>query len=101
MKLFEDENVTARQTIPAPAQLLAELYREDNGKITNSIYPVQEELIQDIAAAYRTVIQDLYAAGCRNLQFDDCTWGMLCDTKYWEARQAGNITVEEEVFKIK
>lgn len=99
VKLFEDENVTARQTIPAPAQLLAELYREDNGKITNSIYPVQEELIQDIAAAYRTVIQDLYAAGCRNLQFDDCTWGMFCDKKYWEARQAGNITVEEEAKK--
>lgn len=71
VKLFEDENVTARQTIPAPAQLLAELYREDNGKNTNSIYPDQEELIQDIAAAYRTVIQDLYTAGCRNLQFDD------------------------------
>lgn len=32
VKQFEDENCIARQTMPAPAQLLAELYREDNGK---------------------------------------------------------------------
>lgn len=99
VKLFEDDTVTARQTIPAPAQLLAELYREDNGKITDSIYPNQEELIQDIAAAYRTVIRDLYDAGCRNVQFDDCTWGMFCDKKYWEARQAEHISVEDVAEK--
>lgn len=99
VKSFEDENTVARQTIPAPAQLLAELYREKNGEQTDSIYPDQEELIQDIAAAYRTVIRDLYEAGCRNIQFDDCTWGMFCDKKYWEARQAGKVTIEEEAGK--
>lgn len=61
--------------------LLAELYREDNGENTNHIYPNQEELIQDIATAYQTVIQDLYHAGCRNIQFDDCTWGILYNIK--------------------
>jgi len=25
------------------------------------------------------VIADLYAAGCRSIQFDDCTWGIYCD----------------------
>ena len=30
-------------------------------------------------AAYGKVIDDLYAAGCRNLQLDDCTWGMFAD----------------------
>lgn len=99
VKLFEDENTVARQTIPAPAQLLAELYREKNGEQTNSIYPNQEELIQDIASAYQTVIQNLYDAGCRNIQFDDCTWGMFCDKKYWEARQADQVTVEQEAEK--
>ena len=77
VKQFEDENCIARQTMPAPAQLLAELYREDNGKNTDAVYPDHEQLIQDIAAAYRTVVQELYAAGCRNIQFDDCTWGVL------------------------
>ena len=99
VKQFEDDTVVARKTIPAPAQFLAELYREENGKQTEQIYPNQEELIQDIAAAYRTVIKELYEAGCRNIQFDDCTWGMFCDTKYWEARQTDNVTVEEEAAK--
>lgn len=30
---------------------------------------------------YRKVIDDVYAAGCRNLQFDDCSWGMLVDPR--------------------
>ena len=99
VKQFEDGNTLARQTIPAPAQLLAELFRGENGRQTRSIYPDLEELIQDIAAAYRQVIDDLYQAGCRNIQLDDCTWGMFCDTKYWSERQAGAVTVEEEAAK--
>ena len=58
VKQFEDEHTTARQTIPAPSQFLAELFREDNGTVTRSFYPDLEELIQDIAAAYRQVIKD-------------------------------------------
>lgn len=94
VKQLEDENTTARQTMPAPAQLLAELFRESNGENTKKYYPDVEELIQDIAAAYRTVISELYTAGCRNIQFDDCTWGMFCDKRYWEARQNGDISVD-------
>lgn len=99
VKQFEDEHTIARQTIPAPAQLLAELFREDNGTQTLAVYPDLEELIQDIAQAYRTVIRDLYDAGCRNIQFDDCTWGMFCDKKYWEARQEDSVSLEEEAEK--
>lgn len=95
VKSFEDETVVARQTIPAPAQLLAELFRGDNGALTRKYYPDQEQLIQDIAAAYRTVIKELYQAGCRNIQFDDCTWGMFCDTKYWANRQDGEVSLED------
>ena len=47
-----------------------------------SVYPSDEALFEAIAAAYRTVIADLYAAGCRNIQFDDCTWGIYCDTDF-------------------
>ena len=50
-----------------------------NLESTERIYPVKEELITDIARAYKKVIQDLYAAGCRNIQFDDCTWGVCVD----------------------
>ncbi|MEK4474578.1 5-methyltetrahydropteroyltriglutamate--homocysteine S-methyltransferase [Paenibacillus sp. FSL R7-0048] len=86
-------DVVARQTIPSPAQFLAELQR--NQKTTVAVYDKQDELVADIAAAYREVIRDFYEAGCRNLQLDDCTWGMLCDKGYWEARQKEGVDVNE------
>ena len=73
VKQFEDENTIAKQTLPAPAQTLAELFREDNARITREFYPDDEELLRDLAAAYHRVYLDLYAAGCRNIQLDDCT----------------------------
>lgn len=87
---FASDGVIARQTIPAPAQFLAELQRAENKELTEALYPDKETLITDIVQAYRQVIADLYAAGCRSLQLDDCTWGMFCDQKYWQARQNGN-----------
>ncbi|MDO4174722.1 MAG: 5-methyltetrahydropteroyltriglutamate--homocysteine S-methyltransferase [Eubacteriales bacterium] len=99
VKQFEDDTVVAKQTMPAPAQLLAELFRESNGEKTTAIYPDMEQLIQGIAKAYRTVIRELYEAGCRNIQFDDCIWGMFCDTAYWNARQQDNVSLEEEAKK--
>ncbi|QHQ61532.1 5-methyltetrahydropteroyltriglutamate--homocysteine S-methyltransferase [Anaerocolumna sedimenticola] len=79
LKQFEDENTVARQTIPAPAQFLFQMIIPDNIESTKAIYPEEEELIQDIAEGYKKVIRDLYAAGCRNIQFDDCTWGVCVD----------------------
>ena len=72
----------ARQTIPAPIQTFSEvtLDRCDGQQESlRSVYPTDEALFAAISAAYRTVIADLYAAGCRNIQFDDCTWGIYCD----------------------
>lgn len=99
VKQFEDENTVAKQTIPAPAQTLAELFREDNGKKTEKIYPNVDELINDLGAAYRTVIKELYDAGCRNIQFDDCTWGMIVDDTYWAAKVGDGFTLEDEAEK--
>ncbi|MGM1046837.1 MAG: 5-methyltetrahydropteroyltriglutamate--homocysteine S-methyltransferase [Bacillota bacterium] len=87
VKEVAGEDAIARQTIPAPAQFLAELQRPDNKASTNSYYNSTEELVADIATAYNAAIFALYEAGCRSLQLDDCTWGMLCDKNYWELRQ--------------
>lgn len=95
VKSFETEGVIARQTIPAPAQLLAEIQRNTGENPTSTYYSNEEDLIKDIAFAYQRVIRDLYENGCRNVQLDDCTWGMFCDTKYWEARQNGEISILE------
>ncbi|WP_031545721.1 5-methyltetrahydropteroyltriglutamate--homocysteine S-methyltransferase [Salinicoccus luteus] len=81
---FADEEVIARQTLPAPAQFLLELQRPENIEATQQFYPDTDELIEDIAAAYRTVIKDLYASGCRSVQIDDCTWGILVDENFWK-----------------
>lgn len=79
---FADANTLPRLTIPAPAQFLKELHRPENKQVTEGIYPQQEELVADIIKAYQDVIKELYAAGCRNLQLDDCTWGMMVDARY-------------------
>ena len=82
--LAGDDHV-ARQTIPAPIQTFSEvtLDRCDGQRESlRSVYATDEELADAIAAAYRQVIADLYAAGCRNIQFDDCTWGIYCDTDF-------------------
>ena len=55
LKQFEDENTVAKYTIPAPAQMYQQM-----------IVP------QNIAKT-----REFYEAGCRNLQFDDCTWGAI------------------------
>ncbi len=64
-----------------------------------AVYPDFDELVSDIAGAYRTVIRDLYAAGCRNLQFDDCTWGMIVDDDFWKSMAGMGFTLESEAGK--
>ena len=85
VKALEEDGQVARQTIPAPIQTFSEvtLDRCDGQQESlRAVYADDEQLVADIAAAYRTVIADLYAAGCRNIQFDDCTWGLYCDADF-------------------
>ena len=77
VKALEDGKTVAKQTIPAPAQFFQQMIIPANIENTREYYPTNEELIYDIAAGYRTVIQELYDAGCRNIQLDDCTWGAI------------------------
>ena len=77
VKALEDENTVAKQTIPAPAQFFQQFIIPANIETTRKFYSTDEELINDIANGYKKVIKDLYDAGCRNIQFDDCTWGVL------------------------
>lgn len=77
LKQFEDESTVAKYTIPAPAQTFIQMISPVNIKRTRKFYPDNESLIEDIAAAYRDVIRQFYDAGCRNLQLDDCSWGLV------------------------
>ena len=93
----------AKLTIPAPAQFLAQMVMPFALENTRKYYTHNEELIQDMAAAYRQFIQSVYAAGCRRLQFNDCTWGMLVDPAaihMWGTDEAGLREVQEMNLRI-
>lgn len=67
LKQFEDENTVAKYTIPAPAQTFLQFIVPGNIESTRKFYATNDELIEDIAAAYKDVIKQFYDAGCRNL----------------------------------
>ena len=94
LKEAAGDDVIARQSIPAPAQFLSELQRPENMEATKRFYPTIEELVEDIAKAYRMAIQAFYELGCRSLQFDDCTWGMMCDKDYMKAKLGDNYSLD-------
>ncbi len=79
VKALEDDRSVAKQTIPSPAQTLAQFWMPFNRPNTEKFYASAGELSEDIAAAYVEVLKQLFDAGCRNVQFDDCTWGMMAD----------------------
>ena len=103
VKALEDENTVAKQTIPAPAQFLEQMIMPFAQENTGKYYTDTDELVQDIATGYQKVIADLYAAGCRNLQLDDCSWGMLVDSKARElfgTDEAGLKKIQELLLYI-
>ena len=77
VKQFEDVNTVAKQTIPSPAQFLAQFLFPFNLESTFAQYESEEAFIDDVVEVYNEFIRQLYDAGCRNLQLDDCTWGMF------------------------
>ena len=86
VKQFESKGtgLQARQTVPAPAQTLTALFNlrnsgEAQAASWRDFYSSEEELAEALGAAYREVFADLYAAGCRSIQLDDCAWAALCD----------------------
>lgn len=103
VKALEDENTVAKQTIPAPAQFLEQFIMPMALPNTNKYYPDVEELVEDIANGYKKVIRDLYDAGCRNIQLDDCSWGMCVDphaTAIFGTDEAGLQKIMEQLLAI-
>ena len=99
LKNVAGDSVTVRQTIPSPAQFWVELFRPGNQEETAAVYQNRDELAADVIQAYRDAIQAFYNVGCRNLQLDDCTWGMLVDSNYRRfLSEAGGNPDEEAKF---
>ncbi len=103
VRALEDERCVAKQTIPAPAQFLEQMIMPMNLEGTRRIYATDEELIGDIAAGYRAVLGQLHEAGCRNVQFDDCSWGVCVDPRaeqFFGTDSAGLERVKQELLEV-
>jgi len=102
VKSLESDGFEAKQTMPAPAQLFQQLNIPKNFEGTRKIYPTNAELIQDIGKAYQEVIKQLYDAGCRTIQFDDCTWGAIVgDAAAQRYKLLGNLTeVKNQLLEV-
>ena len=75
VKQFEDENTLAKQTIPSPGQFYAYFTGAQLLRNTLSIYENEEAFAFDVVKDYIEFVHEIYDAGCRVLQFDDCVWG--------------------------
>lgn len=95
LKQFEDGQTVAKYTIPAPAQMYQQMIVPQNIEQTRKFYATDEELIEDIGKAYQDVIKQFYAAGCRNLQLDDCTWGAIVGDAAKQRYQSLGVNIEE------
>ncbi|MBP2654553.1 MAG: methionine synthase (cobalamin-independent) [Firmicutes bacterium] len=95
LKQMAGDDVIARQTIPAPAQFFAEIVRDVNKDEIVKYYSDGEELYSDISDAYRKAILAFYKLGCRNIQLDDCTWGMICDKNFWSTMAGEGYDIQE------
>ncbi len=67
---------TPKMTIPSSSMLH---YRGGRNMIDRAAYPMMDEFYRDLGQAYKQAIQGFYAAGCRYLQLDDCSFAYLCD----------------------
>ncbi len=74
--LKQHARAVPKMTIPAPGVLH---FRQGRVSISKQAYPDLEAYFDDVAQAYRAAVQAFADAGCRYLQLDDTTWGMLCD----------------------
>ena len=95
VKAQEDENTVAKLTIPAPGQFYALFTGAEQLENTLSQYGTVEAFADDVVAAYSQFVADFYAAGGRNLQLDDCTWGGFVNPE--KARLLTGLATDEEL----
>ena len=100
VKALEDENTIAKQTVPSPAQFYAYFTGAELLDTTLEIYGTEEAFAEDVIRAYGEFIEEIYAAGCRNLQFDDCVWGGLVNPKIAVALTGRRGEALEEYKKV-
>ena len=93
VKAQEDENTAAKLTIPSPGQFYAIFTGAAERANTLEHYETLEAFADDVVAVYSKFVSLFYAAGGRNLQFDDCTWGGFVNPE--NGKKLAGLTDEE------
>lgn len=102
---YGDGTQVAKFTIPAPSVIA---YRAVNEK-EKEIYPDSTEMFKDLGIAYREMVNALYEAGCRYIQFDDTTLttftdpnfsSMMVNTTGLELKKLLNVIVETTNYAL-
>ncbi len=92
-----------RQSLPSPANLLLEIYSLSDGRPEILYGTSVEELIEDIAEAYKQTAMRFYELGCESLQYDDTALGLMCDDNYTKRLLQGGvdlIQLHKELIKV-
>ena len=79
-----------KQHIPSPGKMLMRILRETEAGCLKSVYPDLNILLDDLAVAYKKLLEGLYEAGCRYVQFEGVK-SMLTD----EAARLNNRVLRE------
>jgi 5-methyltetrahydropteroyltriglutamate--homocysteine methyltransferase len=69
---------TSKMAIPSPSTLH---YRGGRSAVSEEVYPAMEEFFHDLGQAYKKVVGDFGAAGCKYLQLDEVNFTYLCDSE--------------------
>lgn len=68
--------------------------RHGENSFPTDVYATDAEYFADLAKAYREELDDLYQAGCRNVQFDDPLLAYFCAVPMLEGMRAEGVDPE-------
>jgi 5-methyltetrahydropteroyltriglutamate--homocysteine methyltransferase len=89
--LKENTRVAPKMTIPSPSVLH---FRLEPGAV-RAPYKHNDDIFDDLGAAYRQAVKAFYDAGCRYLQFDDTAWAYLCSKEEMRKAKERGMTVDK------
>ncbi len=87
---------TAKITIPGPGMAN---FMGGRAVVDRGTYPDLDQYWDDLVAAYRAEVAELYAAGCRYVQLDDVSFAYLCDPDFREQMTARGDDPDELVLR--
>ncbi|MFS0613355.1 5-methyltetrahydropteroyltriglutamate--homocysteine S-methyltransferase [Lederbergia ruris] len=93
---YGDGTQVAKFAIPAPSVIM---YRSINEK-EKEVYPNAVDMFHDLGVAYRQVVNALYEAGCRYIQFDDTTFTAFNDPTFTKRMMDSTGLSKDEILDL-